>query len=117
MNLHGIQSVPFLIAIYRKVDALSLLLAEVAVSDRGARARSAAVRRLVSRVIPLASLAALALLLAALSATILPPFEVLIFVVVIAVLLTAVFRQSFIRLHARLQVALVSSMAGDGKGH
>jgi CPA2 family monovalent cation:H+ antiporter-2 len=110
-------SLPFLIAIYRKVDALSLLLAEVAVAERGHRARSVAVRRLVSRVIPLASLAALALLLAALSATILPPFEVLIFVVVIAVLLTVVFRQSFIRLHARLQVALVSSMAGDAKGH
>jgi CPA2 family monovalent cation:H+ antiporter-2 len=106
-----VLSLPFLVAIYRKLDALSLLLAEIGIPDREGSARPAAVRRLVSRVIPLASLAGLGLLLTALSATILPPFEVLCVVLVLTVLLVAVFRRSIIRLHARLQVALLSSMS------
>jgi CPA2 family monovalent cation:H+ antiporter-2 len=106
-----VASTPFLVAIYRKLDALSLMLADVSVPDRGSGVRSASVRRLVSRVIPLASLAALGLLLVALSSAILPPLEVLAVSVTLATAIAIVFRRSMVRLHARLQVALIESMS------
>src|SRR5665647_3386495 len=62
-------STPFLIAVYRKIQALSLLLAE---QNTGGEADAEKMRRIIAETIPAAALVGMVLLLAALSSTILP---------------------------------------------
>ncbi len=66
-------SLPFLIAAYRKLKALSMLLAEMSVKPEMAGRHTQRVRRVIAELIPLLSLLVIFLLLAALSASILRP--------------------------------------------
>src|SRR5262249_4017637 len=58
-------SIPFLIAAYRKLQALSMLLAEVSVGPAVAGRYTDGVRRVVSGIIPVASIVAMLLLVSA----------------------------------------------------
>jgi K+:H+ antiporter len=101
---------PLLIAVYRKLKALSMLLAELGVRPGRAGAHTARVRRVLSEVIPAAALVGILLLIAALSASILPPRELLLLVLVIAGGLVALLWRWFVKVHARLQVALLETL-------
>ncbi|MNF09523.1 hypothetical protein D3C80_2102070 [compost metagenome] len=59
------------------------------------------------------------LLLAALSASILPTYELLLLVVVVAAVIAAVLWRWFIRVHTRMQVALLETLENqqDRAGH
>lgn len=70
-------SLPFLIAAYRKLKALSMLLAEMGVTPEKAGRHTARVRKVIAEVIPLLSLLVIMLLMA-LSASILPTLELLV---------------------------------------
>jgi CPA2 family monovalent cation:H+ antiporter-2 len=105
-------SLPFLIAAYRKLKALSMLLAELGVRATFAGRRMERVRRVIAEIIPAASIVGMMLLLSALSASILPPAEMLVLVLVVVGLLGAVLWRSFVRLHARLQIALMETLEG-----
>ena len=106
-----IISLPFLIATYRKLQALSMLLAEIGRKGEAAGAHGAAsVRRFIFELIPLASIAAILLLIAIASSSMLPPLEWLIAILVCAAVLTALFWKFFVRLHTRLQIALFETM-------
>lgn len=96
-------SLPFLIAIYRKLYALSMMIAEVAVRPDKAGEYNITLRQLIAEIIPVVSMFGIILLLAALSASILPSFELLIIVLIIAMTLTAIFWHWFIKFHSRLQ--------------
>src|SRR4030095_13338463 len=61
-------SLPFLIAVYRKLKALSMLLAELGVRREHAGAQTDRVRRVLAEVIPAAALVGILFLIAALSA-------------------------------------------------
>ncbi|QRY80444.1 cation:proton antiporter [Pseudomonas sp. PDNC002] len=110
-------SLPFLIAAYRKLKALAMLLAEMGVKAESAGRHTARVRRVISELIPLLSLGGMMLLLAALSSSILPPGELLVVVALIAALVIAVFWRWFIRVHSRMQVALIETFEQNGGGH
>ena len=71
-------SLPFLIAAYRKLKALSMLLAELGTSGEGSV--NPKVQRLISEVIPALSVVAMLLFVSALSASILPPANLLVVV-------------------------------------
>lgn len=103
-------SLPFLIAAYRKLKALSMLLAEMGVKPEMAGRHTERVRRVISEVIPLLSLLVIFLLLAALSASILPTSELLILIVVVAAVVAAVLWRWFIRVHTRMQIALLETL-------
>lgn len=103
-------SLPFLIAAYRKLKALSMLLAEMGVKPEMAGRHTARVRRVIAEVIPLLSLLVIFLLLAALSTSILPTSELLILVVVVAAIVAAVLWRWFIRVHTRMQIALLETL-------
>ncbi|HEY0290294.1 MAG TPA: cation:proton antiporter [Pseudomonas sp.] len=103
-------SLPFLIAAYRKLKALSMLLAEMGVKPEMAGRHTERVRRVIAEVIPLLSLLVIFLLLAALSASILPTSELLILIVVVASIVAAVLWRWFIRVHTRMQVALLETL-------
>jgi CPA2 family monovalent cation:H+ antiporter-2 len=103
-------SLPFLIAAYRKLKALSMLLAEMSVKPEMAGRHTQRVRRLIAEVIPILSLLVIFLLLAALSASILPTNKLLVLIAVVAAAVAAVLWRWFIRVHTRMQVALLETL-------
>jgi len=106
-------SLPFLIAAYRKLKALSMLLAEMGVSPEMAGRHTQRVRRVIAEVIPLLSLLVIFLLLSALSASILPTNELLLIIGVVAAVVVAVLWRWFIRVHTRMQIALLETLENN----
>ncbi|MEK2610246.1 cation:proton antiporter [Pseudomonas shirazensis] len=106
-------SLPFLIAAYRKLKALSMLLAEMGVKPEMAGRHTQRVRRVIAEVIPLLSLLVIFLLLSALSASILPTNELLLVIVVVAAVVVAVLWRWFIRVHTRMQIALLETLENN----
>jgi CPA2 family monovalent cation:H+ antiporter-2 len=112
-----VVSLPFLVAAYRKVGALSLLLAEVGVRPELAGRYTGRARRVVAEVIPIAALVAMMLLITALSASILPPAELLLLVLGVGAALVALLWRRLVGLHARLQAALRDTLANGSEHH
>ena len=84
-----------------------MIIAELSVKPDKAGEYNARMRRIISEVIPMISMFGIMLMLAALSASILPPVELLIMILIIAIALTAILWRSFIKLHSRLQIAFI----------
>jgi CPA2 family monovalent cation:H+ antiporter-2 len=103
-------SLPMLIAIYRKAEALGMLLAEIGIRERFAGAYTQAIRNVLARIIPLATLLMLALLVSALGSTILPPRGIALSLIVLGVVLAVVLWRSLVKMHARLQAALKDTL-------
>ncbi len=103
-------SLPFLIAAYRKLKALAMMLAEVSVH---AGRHTQRVRRIVAEVLPAVSMAAMLLLVCALSASILPPLELLIAVLAMGALILAALWRALVKLHSRLQIALLDTLQSE----
>jgi len=103
-------SLPFLIAAYRKLKALSMLLAEMSVTPEMAGRHTQRVRRVIAELIPILSLLVIFLLLAALSASILPTNKLLLLIAVVTAAVAAVLWRWFIRVHTRMQVALLETL-------
>lgn len=106
-------SLPFLIAAYRKLKALSMLLAEMGVKPEMAGRHTQRVRRVIAEVIPLLSLLVIFLLLSALSASILPTNELLLVIAVVAAVVVALLWRWFIRVHTRMQIALLETLENN----
>lgn len=109
-----VLSLPFLIAAYRKLKALAMMLAEASV-HAGRYTDSA--RRIVAEVIPAASTAAMLLLISALSSSILPPLELLIAVLCMGALILALLWRTLVKLHSRLQIALLETIQSEKEPH
>jgi len=103
-------SLPFLIATYRKLKALSMLLAEMLVMTGGPAERGALLRQVLTEVIPVAAVAGILVLIGVMSESILPDWEWLAAILAGAAVITAVLWKWFVRLHTRLQVALLETM-------
>ncbi|EST17434.1 sodium/hydrogen exchanger family protein [Pseudomonas putida S610] len=111
-------SLPFLIAAYRKLKALSMLLAEMGVKPEMAGRHTQRVRRVIAEVIPLISLLVIFLLLSALSASILPTNELLLIIAIVAAVVVALLWRWFIRVHTRMQIALLETLENSrDNGH
>ncbi len=108
-------SLPFLIAAYRKMQALSMLLAELTVKPAVAGQYTEKVRRVISEVIPIASIVGMFFLVIALSASILPPPDLLILVLILAAGLVLILWRWFVRLHSKLQATLIETFKKGGK--
>ena len=111
-------SLPMLIAVYRKAEALGMLLAELGIRERFAGGYTHAIRNVLARLIPLGALLALAMLVGALGATILPPRGVLWSLLLVGMVLAVVLWRTLVQLHARLQAALKETLADNPpRGH
>lgn len=99
-------SLPMLIAVYRKADALGMLLAEIGISEQVHGVRTAGLRRVFGKLVPLGALAGMALLISALGSSILPPRGVLIALLVIGAFTVWFLWGALVRIHARMQAAL-----------
>lgn len=110
-------ALPFLIAAYRKLKALSMLLAELSVRPEKAGRHTARVRKAIAELIPLLSLAGIMLLVMALSASILPTGELLIVIGLLAAGVIALLWRWFIRVHSRMQIALFETLDKSEQPH
>jgi CPA2 family monovalent cation:H+ antiporter-2 len=99
-------ALPFLVAAYRKLKALGMLLAEMGVSQEFAGEYTASARRALAEALPVLSLLCMLLLVSALSTIILPPLHLLILVIAGVASLAMWLSQYFVRWHSRLQIAL-----------
>ena len=107
-------SLPFLIAAYRKLKALSMLLAEMGVKPEVAGQYTVQARKVVSELIPIVAMLVMVLLVAALSASILPPAPLLLAVLAGMGLMLPLLWKRFVRLHSRLQIALMETLEEEG---
>ncbi|WP_286785684.1 MULTISPECIES: cation:proton antiporter [Pseudomonas] len=110
-------ALPFLIAAYRKLKALSMLLAELSVRPDKAGRHTARVRKVIAELIPLLSLAGIMLLVMALSASILPTGELLTVIGLLAAGVIALLWRWFIRVHSRMQIALFETLDKPEQPH
>jgi CPA2 family monovalent cation:H+ antiporter-2 len=99
-------SLPMLIAVYRKADALGMLLAELGISEQIHGVRTVGLRRLFGKLVPLGALTGMALLVTALGSSILPPRGVLVALLAIVAFVAWFLWGALIRIHARVQAAL-----------
>lgn len=103
-------SAPFMFAIYRKLEALGLLLADVRLSS-GTYSNSdrEAIHQLFAQLMPVFALVALLMLVSALSSSILPPAGMLIIVAILMASFIYLLRKQLVKIHAKLQIALTES--------
>ncbi|MGH8147240.1 MAG: hypothetical protein ACREPY_13010 [Rhodanobacteraceae bacterium] len=99
-------SLPMLVAVYRKADALGMLLAEIGISEHVHGVRTAGLRRVFGKMGPLGAIAGMALLVSALGSSILPPRGVLVALLGIGAFTVWFLWGSLVRMHARMQAAL-----------
>lgn len=109
-----VLSLAFLIAAYRKLKALAMMLAEVGV--RAGR-HTERVQRIVAEVLPAVSIGAMLVLVSALSSSILPPAELLIAVLAMGALILALLWRTLVKLHSRLQIALLETLQSEKDPH
>ncbi len=106
-------SVPFLIATYRKMQALSMMLQEVFHLPDLTNPMRIAFRRFLFELIPLVTIGWILLLITIISGRILPPPEWLLGVMAAVTGVAIAFWGFWVRLHSRLQIALFEAMAED----
>ena len=99
-------SLPLFIAVFRKLQALGMLLAEVSVTREAAGTRTETLRAIVSGTIFIAGCIALLQLVLLLSSTILPTWNMLGVLALLLILATVLLWRFFIRLYAKAQINL-----------
>jgi monovalent cation:H+ antiporter-2, CPA2 family len=99
-------SMPFLVAVYRKLGSLALMLAEVSVQPAKAGRFTRALRSAISGLIPILAMFGVFLLVTVFSGGILPRFGLMIAVLVCAALLLTVLWRWCVKIHATMQIAL-----------
>jgi CPA2 family monovalent cation:H+ antiporter-2 len=107
-------SMPFLVAVYRKLGSLALMLAEVSVQPAKAGRFTRALRSTISGLIPILAMFGVFLLVAVLSGGILPPFGLMIAVLICAALLLTVLWRWCVKIHATMQIALRETFEEPG---
>lgn len=105
----AILSLPMFIATSRKLQALGLLVAEVKVKQSAAGEHTASIRAVVAQFIPLVGTVILGLYVILLSSALLPTFKVMLFLLVLAGIISGLLRHSFIKVYAKAQIALVET--------
>jgi CPA2 family monovalent cation:H+ antiporter-2 len=104
-------SLPLLIASFRKMQAMAMVISEITVSRAAAGERTAGIRALIVQILAVASLIGLGLLVLVLSSTLLPPANVLLVLVLIVAGITWLLWRSFVKVYAKAQIALVETFA------
>ncbi len=105
-----ILSLPFLIAAYRKIKALSMILAELGIKAQADDRLTYKIRGIVSQMIPIISIFFIMVLIFLLSASILPPIELLFIILILTGILIAFVWPWFVKIHSKLQISLIESL-------
>ena len=110
-------SLPVVVAFLRKLQALSMLLSELAIRERASQQQKVALRTLLSNTILFAGAVGMSVLVLALSAPLLPPWETLALLFALAATLAVLLRTHFIRLYARAQTTIRETLARPAHTH
>jgi CPA2 family monovalent cation:H+ antiporter-2 len=103
-------SMPFLIAAYQKIKALSMLTAEALITENGSSKLTSEIRNMISEVMPIMIFLLIILLIAFLSESIIPPLPLLVLILLVIGILTLFVLPWLVRLHAKLQIKLIKSL-------
>jgi CPA2 family monovalent cation:H+ antiporter-2 len=106
-----VLSLPLVIATFRKLQAMGLLLAEMSVNEAAAGDRAPSIRAIIAQAIPTAGLVLIGLLVLLLSATILPPLNVLIVLLLVAALIGWMGWRSLVKVYAQAQISLRETLS------
>ncbi len=107
----AVGSLPLFIATARKLQAFGLLLAETKVSPELAGERTAAIRSIIARVVPIAGSVCLGFFIIALSYSLLPSVHVMLVLLVIVGFIAWLLWRSFIKVYSSAQAALQDTFA------
>lgn len=108
-------SLPSLIAIYRKIKNLSLYLAKASAKKKDSNKMNNQIRRIISEIIPALSIGGIMIFISVLSASILPPRELFIGVLVGAIVFIGIFWRWLINLHTLVLNKLMKTLHKEGK--
>lgn len=104
-------SLPMLIATFRKLQALGLLLAELEVLPVAGGERSKAIRAIVAQGVPIVGTVLLAAYVLVLSSALLPPLDLLLVLLGIGALVVWMLWRSFIKIYSKAQSALAETLS------
>ncbi len=104
-------SLPLLIAIFRKLRALSMLLSEMSISRTAGGENTPVLRSIVANTILAACSVVLMLILLLLSSAILPSWKLLAAQVLIVIATAILLRHAFTKLHSKAQFALQETLS------
>jgi monovalent cation:H+ antiporter-2, CPA2 family len=110
-------SLPLLIALFRKLRALCMLLSEMSVTRNAGGENVSVLRSIVANTILAASCVVLALVLALLSSAILPSWRLLVAQALIVIATAVLLRRSFTRLYSKAQFALQETLSQPPAAH
>jgi CPA2 family monovalent cation:H+ antiporter-2 len=106
-----VLSLPLIIATYRKLQALGLLIAEMAGPRLKNEPRAAAIQAVIANTIPIAGAIGMSLHLLVLSTTVLPTWRILIVLLLLVAVLTTLLWRDLIRVYSKAQFALEETFA------
>jgi CPA2 family monovalent cation:H+ antiporter-2 len=104
-------ALPLLVATYRKLQALGLLLGEMAAERLKNEPRTAGTQAIVANTVPLAGALGMALLLLVLSTALLPSWRILIVLLLVLAGVTTLLWRHFVRVYSKAQIALQETFA------
>jgi CPA2 family monovalent cation:H+ antiporter-2 len=99
-------SMPMVIASYRKLQALAMLVGEMAVQNMPGTAPRPAVKLVVSTSVLISGTILLGIVLLVLSAAILPSWKILIALLPIIAVITALMWRSFVKIYSKAQISI-----------
>jgi K+:H+ antiporter len=98
-------TLPLYVAIFRKLQALGMMISEVSVTSTGG-SDPTLVRAVVANSVLLGGLLLLSILSVALSSAILPPLNVVILLLLVVAVITVLLWRHFVRIYAKAQFSL-----------
>ncbi len=101
-----VLSLPLLIATYRKLDALGMLLADLRVKGLKIEGRAQEIKAIIANTVRLVGAVGLGLVLLLVSSPLLPTGKLLIVLLLIIAGITALLWRSFIKVYSKAQIAL-----------
>ncbi|HEV3409097.1 MAG TPA: cation:proton antiporter [Chthoniobacterales bacterium] len=103
-------SLPLLIATFRKLHALALLLSEISVTRAAGGEKTSVLRSIVANTISAAGSVVLVLVILLLSSAILPSWELLVAQALVVAAATVLLRRAFVKLYSKAQFALQETL-------
>ena len=106
-----VLSLPLLIATFRKLQALGMLLGEMGAKRADAQSRAVAIQAVIANTVPAAGMVGVALFLLLLSSALLPSGRILIALIPVSIGLAVLLWRSCIKIYSKAQFALRETLS------
>jgi CPA2 family monovalent cation:H+ antiporter-2 len=108
-----IINVPIMIAALRKLEALGMLISEIAIPSGSAPKQKLSSRAMLSNTILFTGIIFFGVFILLFSSALLPPLEVLIALVILMITMAVLLKAFFIRIYARAQTAIRETLSRE----